>query len=48
MANKYVFQLRRGWKGVDKNGKTTYADGTPVDDWAEYEKQPNPPILPMK
>lgn len=41
MANKYIFQLRRGWKGVDKNGNTTYADGTPVDDWGKYELNPN-------
>lgn len=38
---RYIQQLRRGWKGVDKNGKTTYADGTPVDDWAKYELDPN-------
>lgn len=38
---KYISQLRRGWKGIDKNGNTTYADGTPVDDWAKYEEDPN-------
>jgi hypothetical protein len=38
---KYIFRLRRGWKGIDKNGNTTYADGTPVDDWAKYELDPN-------
>ena len=38
---KYLFRLRRGWKGVDKNGNTTYDDGTPVDDWAKYETDPD-------
>ena len=38
---KYIFQLRRGWKGIDANGNTTYADGAPVDDWAKYELDPN-------
>lgn len=38
---KYIMQLRRGWKGIDKNGNTTYADGTPIDDWAKYEEDPN-------
>ena len=38
---KYISQLRRGWKGVDKNGNTTYADGTLIDDWAKYESDPN-------
>lgn len=33
MANKYIFQLRRGWK-YDKDPNT----GNPRDDWAEYEK----------
>lgn len=35
MANKYVFQLRRGWKTTDANGAITR------DDWAEYEAQEN-------
>ena len=39
MSN-YIFKLRRGWKGIDKNGNTTYSDGTPIDDWAKYEKDP--------
>ena len=38
--DKYIVSLRRGWKGVDKNGKTTYDDGTPIDDWAKYESDP--------
>lgn len=37
--SKYIFQLRRGWKGKDKDGKTTYPDGTPIDDWGKYEDQ---------
>ena len=37
---KYIFQLRRGWKGVDKHGNTTYVDGTPINDWAKYENNP--------
>lgn len=39
MANKYTCQLRRGWKGIDRDGNTTYVDGTPIDDWARYEEQ---------
>lgn len=35
MANKYVFQLRRGWKTTDVNGNITR------NDWAEYEAQAN-------
>ena len=31
MANKYVFQMRRGWKD----------DSTGRNDWAEYEAQPD-------
>lgn len=31
MANKYVFQLRRGWKETDSNGNITR------NDWATYE-----------
>ena len=33
MANRYIFQLRRGWK-YDQDPQT----GKPRDDWAEYEK----------
>lgn len=36
MANKYVFQLRRGWKW-DSDPVT----GQPRDDWATYEQQDN-------
>ena len=32
MANKYVFQLRRGWKW-----DSDPATGQPRDDWAKYE-----------
>ena len=35
MANKYVSQLRRGWKTTDVNGNITR------NDWAEYEAQAN-------
>lgn len=36
MANKYVFQLRRGWKwDVDP------ITGSPRDDWATYEDKPD-------
>lgn len=38
---KYICQLRRGWKGKDKDGNTTYPDGTPIDDWAKYEAMEN-------
>lgn len=31
MANKYVFQLRRGWKVTDEDGNVTQ------NDWATYE-----------
>ena len=31
MANKYIFQLRRGWKTTDANGNVTR------DDWRAYE-----------
>lgn len=40
MASKYLLKLRRGWKGIGRDGNTTYEDGTPVDDWAKYEKDP--------
>lgn len=41
MANKYIFQLRRGTRYVDNNGATLLnPDGTPVrDDWATYTAQ---------
>lgn len=40
MANKYIFQLRRGWKQTD-------ADGNVIrDDWATYESQANH-MLPL-
>ena len=43
MANKYIFQLRRGTRYVDNNGATLLnEDGTPVrDDWATYTAQEN-------
>jgi hypothetical protein len=43
MANKYIFQLRRGVRYVDDNGATLLgADGEPVrDDWTTYTAQPN-------
>lgn len=40
MSNKCIFKLRRGWKGIDKDGNTEYEDGTPINDWVEYEKDP--------
>ena len=41
MANKYIFQLRRGTRYVDDNGATLLnEDGTPVrDDWTTYTNQ---------
>ena len=47
MANRSIFQLRRGTRYVDENGATLLKpDGTPVrDDWATYtaqEKHTNP------
>ena len=41
MANKYIFQLRRGTRYVDNSGATLLnADGTPVrDDWTTYTNQ---------
>ncbi len=36
MANKYVFQLRRGWKWTSDP-----VTGEPRDDWATYEAQEN-------
>ena len=43
MANKYIFQLRRGTRYVDDRGATLLnTDGTPVrDDWATYTSQPS-------
>jgi hypothetical protein len=43
MANKYIFQLRRGVRYVDDNGATLLgSDGEPVrDDWTTYTAQPN-------
>lgn len=43
MANKYIFQLRRGTRYVDDTGATLLnSDGTPVrDDWAAYTAQDN-------
>ena len=43
MANKYIFQLRRGVRYVDDNGATLLgADGEPVrDDWNTYTAQAN-------
>lgn len=43
MANKYIFQLRRGTRYVDENGATLLNEnGTPVrDDWATYTAQEN-------
>ena len=35
MANRYVMQLRRGWKETDNNGNTIR------NDWADYEAQDN-------
>lgn len=41
MANKYIFQLRRGTRYVDDSGATLLnEDGTPVrDDWTTYTAQ---------
>jgi hypothetical protein len=41
MANKYIFQLRRGTRYVDDAGATLLnEDGTPVrDDWTTYTAQ---------
>ena len=43
MANKYIFQLRRGTRYVDDNGATLLNDnGNPVrDDWTAYTAQDN-------
>ena len=43
MANKYIFQLRRGIKYVDENGATLLnEEGSPVrDDWTTYTSQEN-------
>jgi hypothetical protein len=43
MANKYIFQLRRGVRYVDDNGATLLgSDGKPVrDDWTTYTAQEN-------
>ena len=43
MANKYIFQLRRGTRYVDNSGNTLLDDnGKPVrDDWAAYTAQEN-------
>ena len=43
MAQKYIFQLRRGTRYVDEKGQTLLnADGTPVrDDWTTYTAQEN-------
>ena len=48
MANKYIFQLRRGTRYVDDNGATLLnADGTPVrDDWTTYTNQ-TPHLNPL-
>ena len=35
MANRYVMQLRRGWKETDNNGNIIR------NDWADYEAQDN-------
>lgn len=41
--SKYVFQLRRGTRYVDENGKTLYnEDGTAIkDEWADYTARPD-------
>ena len=41
MANKYIYQVRRGWKETDSDGKVIR------DDWASYEatKETNPNYL---
>ena len=43
MANKYIFQLRRGIRYVDDNGNTLLdGNGHPVrDDWTTYTAQEN-------
>lgn len=43
MANKYIFQLRRGTRYVDESGATLLdEEGKPVrDDWATYTAQEN-------
>lgn len=43
MANKYIFQLRRGTRYVDDTGVTLLnEDGTPVrDDWTTYTAKEN-------
>lgn len=48
MANKYIFQLRRGVRYINNDGTTaTNNDGTPVrDDWTAYTNQ-DPHLNPL-